>query len=234
MHSGDYYRDNSPISRPNSQRNLRPMSSFTGSGNQQQLVDPRTRSMAGLSQWGPGSAYGMPNPMFASNPFMNGSPSGSDYGGAPPSMAPPNMFGMGPPQMMSGMSQVGAPRNSVMTNLNGLAGAPSMYGQPLGGSQMGAAPPSAQLPRAYSSYSLLDAGNSFGQAQPVPAPLNYSQHPEDEEIIRTLKADLACQDLTTISKRQMRMMVISKFPNADLSDKTAFINQNIDRLLSQS
>jgi hypothetical protein len=35
-----------------------------------------------------------------------------------------------------------------------------------------------------------------------------------------------------VTKRKIRELVMSKYPNADLTGKTKFINESIDRLLS--
>lgn len=88
------------------------------------------------------------------------------------------------------------------------------------------------MARPYSTYSLANTANPFGDAAPEPAPLNYSEDPSDDDVLKTLKADLACQDLTTVTKRKIRELVMSKYPNADLTGKTKFINESIDRLLS--
>lgn len=205
--------------------------------------DPRVASMAGLSQWGAGSVYGMPpNPMFAQNPFMGvgGSPLGSDYGGMAHSMGGSNMIGMGGPPpsqygMMGGMMMPTnqAPRNSMMTNLNDFTGAPSIImPQGTGGSGMGPHGGMPSMVRPYSTYSLANTANPFGDAPPEPAPLNFTSDPTEDDVLKTLKADLACQDLTTVTKRKIRELVMSKYPNADLTGKTKFINESIDRLLS--
>jgi chitin synthase len=182
--------------------------------------------MAGLGQWGAGSVYGMPpNPMFAQNPFMTASPVGSEHGG----MAMGMNMGQSPYGMMGIMNTNGGPRNSVMTNLNDFAAPSILNQQPTGGSRSGLAPPV----RPYSTFSMANTANPFGDAPPEPAPMNYASEPTEDEIIKTLKADLACQDLTTLTRRKVREGVVAKFPNADLSGKTKFINESVDRLLSE-
>ena len=248
---GDYYRDSSAMARPGpgSQRDLRPMTSYsTMHSAAMPQQDPRVASMAGLSQWGAGSVYGMPAPMFAQNPFMGGSPLGSEYGGgAPPGsmMGGPGNMMMGPPMssygmmgggggMMASSPQHAAPRNSMMTNLNDFNGAPPMMNpQATGGSGMGSNLMPGMPNRPYSTYSFANTANPFDTGAAEPAPLNYMSDPTDDDILKTLKADLACQDLTTVTKRKIRDLVMSKYPNADLTGKTKFINENIDRLLSE-
>ena len=115
-----------------------------------------------------------------------GSIMGSDYAAQMP-MAQPmgyqatgSMYGMMP----------GAPRNTVMTNLN-------MYGGDVSGSQGGFAPPMAPgiHQRPMSTFSLATTVNPFAAG-----PSN-SVDPTDEELITALRAYLSTQDLMTVTKK---------------------------------
>ncbi len=167
--------------------------------------------MAGLSQWGAGSAYGG-GPVPIHNPFMAATPAGSDYGG----MAN-NYMGVNNPYMMG---VAGPPRNSVMTGLNDYNGG-NMQQQPQR---------PQTLARPISTFSFATTANPFSNNATPPA--NQSEDPTDDEIVQMVSDYLSTRDLMTVTKRKVREGVIGLFPRADLSNKTTFINQSIDRLLT--
>jgi chitin synthase len=162
---------------------------------------------SGLSQQGHGSQgrpsmsqYGNQVPQLGGLPFMpfsgagglgGGSVHGSEYGGmAQPGFGQPNpMFGMG------GMGMgPGAPRNTVMTNLNMFSGsAPGTNA-----SQSGFAPPSApfamQQQRPMSTFSMATSVNPF-------AGPSMNPDPSDEELFNALRNYLSTQDLMTVTKK---------------------------------
>jgi chitin synthase len=125
-------------------------------------------SMAGMSQWGPGSVYGQPM-----NPFTE-SPVGSEYGFGHPMMSP----------YAPGMQMHTAPRNSVMTNLNDFSGSTLEGYAPPDRSQLG-------MPRPMSTFSLATTHNPF-------AGPSTSTNPTDEELLGTLRHLLSTQDLMTV------------------------------------
>ncbi|EJF62220.1 chitin synthase [Dichomitus squalens LYAD-421 SS1] len=164
------------------------------------------------------SQFGMPTLPFM--PFSgSGSVHGSDYGGgmAMPAAMPyqntGSVYGMMP----------NVPRNTVMTNLN-------MFGGDVSGSQGGFAPPMApgMHQRPMSTFSLATTVNPFAAG-----PSN-SVDPTDEELITALRAYLSTQDLMTVTKKTARDAIQQRFPKADLSGKKQFLNEAIDKILSQS
>ncbi|ORX35119.1 glycosyltransferase family 2 protein [Kockovaella imperatae] len=226
----DYWRDASPLGPSHSSRNLQNMTS--GSNLRQsmsnpylvpqhtgELPRPRVTSMAGLSMWGPGSDYGGPtgSPYMAplpvpSNPFD--SPAISDYGGA--GLRPPTVFlPYQVPGFLSG--NPGPPRNSVMSGLNTFAS-----GGPM-------------LENRGSTYSLATTANPFGGMGGEPPPTTDTDaEPSDDKVLDVLRRYLASQDLMSITKRQTREALYGLFPNADLASRAAWLNQNIDQILSST
>jgi len=61
-----------------------------------------------------------------------------------------------------------------------------------------------------------------------------STDPTDEELLEVLRHYLATQDLMTVTKKTAREAVMAKFPNADLTSRKDFLNQSIDRILSEA
>ena len=128
-------------------------------------------------------SYGLPQLPFM--PFGGGPGSimGSDYAAQMP-MAQPmgyqatgSMYGMMP----------GAPRNTVMTNLN-------MFGGD--GSQGGFAPPPqiGMDTRPMSTFSLATSVNPF-------AGPSMNPDPTDEDLVTALRNYLSTQDLMTVTKK---------------------------------
>ena len=143
-----------------------------------------------MSMWGPGSEYGDPNMMNMGmqppapflHPMMTGmSAPASPYNNpfASPS-APPSDYGLRPPTMF-GPYAGAAPRNSVMTNLGGMA--------------MG---PQARM----SSYSLATSANPFASnlnlSGAAELPVNDQTQVSDEEVLSVLRRYLSQQDLMSV------------------------------------
>jgi chitin synthase len=193
-----------------SRQSLRSAANGNGNGGSSPYLsapqpDPR-QSMTGLSMWGGGSQYGPPgpgsemypmqmqmpmqmqstgggyfnphasfaHPQMQMNPF-DSPHSGSDRGSMRGSFYPPY-----PPQqgMHPGM---GAPRNTVMSNLAGMAG-------PGGGGM-----PNQRM----STYSLATTANPLQHAGPVEP--SEEAEPSDEEVLSVLRRYLAQQDLMSVS-----------------------------------
>ncbi|ORY23277.1 chitin synthase-domain-containing protein [Naematelia encephala] len=243
----DFYRDSSPLRPRHSSRNLWQMGygpSIRPSNSNPYLADDMARSrlpsMAGMSMWGDGSVYGgpagqapnpfnQPPPGFMQPPYLQPMHTGPSMGmmgmGMPMnpfgslasrsdagSLRPPTFYPPYPGPGQSQMMGMGAPRGSVMTNLGG----------PVGPQQRD------------SSYSLAmsGAGAPGGGESLVPVPSEKSD-PSDEEILGVLRRFLASQDLMTVTKRQTRQAIFGLFPNADLESRTAWVNENIDKILSE-
>ncbi|PFH50393.1 glycosyltransferase family 2 protein [Amanita thiersii Skay4041] len=214
--SGDYYRDTNVMNRNSSHPNLRQPGSnsqlshsnisHNGGGQQQQM-----------SQYG--GAPQLPFMPFGGGP---GSIAGSDYGHSAMPMPPlgyqntGSMYGMMPPMMPQ------------MTGMN-------MFGGSFGGSQSGGptgvAPslPPVGLPqqRPMSTFSLATSVNPFA------GPSN-STDPTDEELYNALRNYLSTQDLMSVTKKTAREAIMAKFPKADLTNRKDFLNQTIDKILSES
>ncbi|KAF8868757.1 chitin synthase [Gymnopilus junonius] len=205
--SGDYYRDTNLI-------NNNSTSNFRTGGSQQ--------SHSNISHQGPPqmpfSQYGLPQiPLM---PFGSGPGSvagGSDYGHMPMApMATPmgyqttgSMYGMMPPTlapMMTGMSMFGG-------------------GGSVNGSQTGAAGLPQQRPM--STFSMATSVNPF-------AGPNMNPNPTDDELFNALRTYLSTQDLMTVTKKTAREAIAARFPKADLSPRKDFLNQSIDKILSES
>ncbi|KAA1078742.1 hypothetical protein PGTUg99_006148 [Puccinia graminis f. sp. tritici] len=138
-----------------------------------------------------------------------------------------SMFGMGGaggimpgnPSMMMGLG--GTPSMMMMNNpMNGV-GPGGMMAYPIGAQMTG---------------SGTGTGPAGGppQQQVINQPLtqNMSTDPTEEQIIETLKIYLSQQDLMKITKRSVREALNHWFPNANLNDKKAFINAQIDQILA--
>jgi chitin synthase len=161
-------------------------------------------------------------------PFIGGGPgsvTGSDFGQMPMAMIPQlgyqntgSMYGMMPPNPV--------PRNTVMSGMN-------MFGGSMNGSQAGGVPPS--LPplggglqqRPMSSFSMATSVNPF-------AGPSLNPNPSDEELFGALRNYLSTQDLMTVTKKTTREAIMARFPKADLVSRKDFLNQSIDRILSES
>ncbi|KAH9045438.1 glycosyltransferase family 2 protein [Lactarius pseudohatsudake] len=207
--SGDYYRDTNVMSNHNL-RNKQSYSNISQNAGQQTM-----------SQYG-----GFPQlpPMPLGGGF-NGSVTGSDYGGAMPIPALPyqntgSVYGMpsvgGVPMMMSGLNMFGGPIPGGLSPSQSAAGAlpPSL--------------PSAGVDqRPLSTFSFATSVNPFAGPSQNP-------DPTDEELFQALRNYLSTQDLMTVTKKTAREAIMARFPKADLSSKKVFLNESIDKILSES
>ncbi|OSX59590.1 glycosyltransferase family 2 protein [Postia placenta MAD-698-R-SB12] len=203
--AGDYYRDTNPLGHKSSGSNLRGRA-----------------SQANLSQYGAQpmmSQYSLPQLPFMPMGGGPGSVAGSDYGHmsmvAPmPYQQTASMYGMMP----------NAPRNTIMTNMNMFGGEGDASG-----SQSGFAPPGgiAAMQRPMSTFSLATSVNPF-------AGPSMNPDPSDDDLINALRNYLSTQDLMTVTKKTAREAIQARFPKADLSSRKQFLNDAIDKILSQS
>ncbi|THH06648.1 hypothetical protein EW145_g3945 [Phellinidium pouzarii] len=217
-------RANLPMSRPESPKSYHQASqsgdyyrdtnvTYNNSSNPN-LRLPNKQSMSNLSHHtGHGSMTGGP-PQIGTIPFVPfsggpGSHAGSDYGGNHfmPPMGPP--LGFANPASMYGMGMMNS-------------------GSQIGG--FGMAPPMAPMgmqQRPMSSFSLATTMNPF-------AGPNMNENPTDTELFNALRAYLSTQDLMTVTKKTAREAIMAKFPKADLTSRKEFLNQSIDKILSES
>ncbi|WWD22641.1 hypothetical protein CI109_107134 [Kwoniella shandongensis] len=193
-----------------------------------------------LSPMMTGGSYGHPHPEMGrpGTFYPPPQPYGPGYGSPMMGMMgmPPHMGGMSPMPMNMNMNMpmgmgmmsptptgpsvagMGAPRNTVMSNLGG----PGMGQQ----SRM-------------SSYSLATTANLLGpgqgQGQDKLAGLSVNEEKEvdDEAVLEKLRAWLGKQDLMSVTKRQTREMIYTLFPNAELQKRAGWLNENIDKILSE-
>ncbi|KAL7420390.1 Chitin synthase 4 [Cryptotrichosporon argae] len=219
----DYYRDSSPLGASHSSPALRHTSSrqSLASAPGMNPYAPRVPSMAGLSAWGGASMYDSPLQPPPHNPFD--SPLSSQLNLHPHSMYPP------PP-----MGGLGAPRNSMMS----LAG--PVYGLP----PPPPPPPMGPGASGMSSFSLV-SGSPYAPPAQGPSPLGPQQTgttalvpdenpaPNDEDVLRVLRAYLKSQDLMAVTKRSAREAIYGLFPAANLQARAGWLNEHIDRILSE-
>lgn len=143
---------------------------------------------------GPGSVHGSEHGDFMGpmNPALTGST--SMYGMGMPGM------GMGMGMGMGGMN-MGAPRNTVMTNMNMFSGSTpgtnaSQSNFAGAGGMGGMIPPSAlgMQQRPMSTFSLATSVNPF-------AGPSMNPNPSDDELFTALRNYLSTQDLMTVTKK---------------------------------
>jgi len=173
-------------------------------------------------------------------PFMafgggSGSVPGSDHAAMMQPQLPPlgyqhtgSVYGMMPTD----------PRTTMM-NMNMLTGG---SGSQTGG--FGLLPPIGDA-RPMSTFSMATSVNAFSGPSLNPNPTN-------EELYNALRTYLSTQDLMTVTKkyvflgdtdetslmlihdRTAREAIMARFPKADLSSRKEFLNESIDKILSQS
>ncbi|KAF8165979.1 chitin synthase [Crassisporium funariophilum] len=216
--SGDYYRDTNITYNNHSNPNLRLGGSQLSHSNMSHhgVVQQQQQNM---SQYG-----GLPTLPFMPFGGGPGSVNGSDYGHGMNMQMPPmgyqntgSMYGMMPPNAV--------PRNTVMSM--------NMFGGSMSGSQVGAVPPS--LPplggglqnRPMSTFSMATSVNPF-------AGPSMNPNPSDDELFNALRNYLSTQDLMTVTKKTAREAIMARFPKADLASRKDFLNQSIDKILSES
>ncbi|KAJ2929721.1 hypothetical protein H1R20_g7360, partial [Candolleomyces eurysporus] len=209
--AGDYYRDTNVTN--NSNPNLR-----LGAGGSQ-LSHQSHYSQQVPMQTGGFGAPQLPFMPFAGGP---GSVTGSDFGGMPPV----GMMGYQNTGSVYGM--MNAPRNTMMSNMN-MFGGGGMMGSAGNSSQQGGIgmTPFANQQRPMSTFSMATSVNPF-------AGPSMNPNPTDDELFNALRTYLSTQDLMTVTKKTAREAIMAKFPKADLTSKKDFLNQSIDRILSET
>ncbi|KAG8855852.1 hypothetical protein FRB96_006674 [Tulasnella sp. 330] len=212
--SGDFYRDTNALRSQGSHGDLRGRAQSIAS-----MANPPQLGPVGMGVGGPLSVHGMGSMPFLPYQMGGGSQAGSDYGGG--MMHPQMTGGLNPfansvysAGMMGSMGGPGAPRNSVMTNLNMFGGS---------GSVLGAPSTNFGMPRPLSTFSV----DPFGGTGPSP-----SDNPTDDELLAVLRHYLSTQDLMTVTKKTARAAVEAKFPRANLASRKEFLNRSIDSILS--
>ncbi|KAG1857448.1 glycosyltransferase family 2 protein [Suillus subluteus] len=153
-------------------------------------------------------------------PFMSfsggpGSVHGSDYGHMP--MIPP-----------LGYQHSGSVYGGMPQDLRG----PMMMNMPMmtGGSQTGGfgmLPAIGGDARPLSMFSMATSVNPF-------AGPSFNPNPTDDDLFNSLRNYLSTQDLMTVTKKTAREAIMAKFPKADLTSRKDFLNESIDKILSQS
>ncbi|OAV96111.1 hypothetical protein PTTG_02136 [Puccinia triticina 1-1 BBBD Race 1] len=150
-----------------------------------------------------------------------------------PSMMPMGGSGTGDMQHAHNMSMFGMPgaAGGIMPGNPSMmmGGTPSMMmmnpmgGGPGGGAMMG-----------YNPLGNPGAVAGAPQQQVASQPLvqNFSADPSDDQVVETLRIYLSQQDLMKITKRSVRDALNHWFPNANLNEKKAFINAQIDKILA--
>ncbi|KAI5825421.1 chitin synthase [Schizophyllum commune Tattone D] len=204
--AGDYYRDTNAMFKSSQSR-------FGGNESNASVSNLSHYNNAQPMTHNYGSMPQLPFMPFANAP---GSVAGSDYGGAPmmpqmPYQGTGSMYGMMPPG--AGMPMMG-----------------QMYtGGSFGGSQVGAmgAMNTGMGQRPMSTFSMATSVNPF-------AGPSQSENPTDEELFNALRNYLSTQDLMTVTKKTAREAIMARFPRADLSSRKDFLNQSIDKILSES
>ncbi|KAL4073788.1 glycosyltransferase family 2 protein [Scleroderma citrinum] len=84
--------------------------------------------------------------------------------------------------------------------------------------------PGICAPRPMSGFSMATTGYVAPSNNPIPS---------DEELYNALRTYLSTQDLMTVTKKTAREAMAVSFPRADLTPRKDFLNQSIDRILSQ-
>ncbi|KAH8118887.1 chitin synthase [Phellopilus nigrolimitatus] len=211
--SGDFYRDTNITYNNTSNPNLRlPNKPSVGSNLSAHTGIPSQHtgrgSMSGFNGGAP-QLGAMPFLPFGGGP---GSVLGSDHGGGH-FMAP--MGGPAPFQNTASMYGMG------------MGMGPGSQTGGFGGGMAPPMPPMGMQQRPLSTFSLATTMNPF-------AGPNMNTNPSDDELFNALRAYLSTQDLMTVTKKTARDAITAKFPKADLSSRKDFLNQSIDKILSES
>lgn len=211
-YDGQYWQDSNPL-RPESMKGsnkVRPVASGTSLRSSFAPEQQRSGSMAGMSHYGAGSVYGaypggVPVP---GNPFMPGTAPPSIYDGHMGPMHAGNMLGVNPFAANPMMS----PYNPFATGslMNGTAPSVNPFANP-----QSQPSPLAPLPQ-----------------QPIPdePATSFAAEPTDDELFKVVdwyvRSNWQDENLT---RRKVRDAVFAKFPEADLTPRTQYINELIDR-----
>ncbi|KAG0695993.1 glycosyltransferase family 2 protein [Suillus ampliporus] len=204
--TGDYYRDTN-MTKNNSNPNIRGPASHISHGSRQgSMYDGRQPSVP---------QYSVPQMPFMSFSGGAGSVHGSDYGHM--AMIPPLGY-QHSGSVYGGMPQ--DPRGTMMMNMPMMTG-----GSQTGG--FGMLPAIGGDARPLSMFSMATSVNAF-------AGPSFNPNPTDDDIFNTLRNYLSTQDLMTVTKKTAREAIMAKFPKADLTSRKDFLNESIDKILSQS
>ncbi|KZV80788.1 glycosyltransferase family 2 protein [Exidia glandulosa HHB12029] len=220
--SGDYYRDTNLTFNNSSNPNLR----VPGSQSQRNTMmnPPQLQTNFGPGGFGsrPGSAMG--NTPGSAGLLGMGLPAGSTTSLSMPFMSP---FAGGPPSVHGSDYGGGMPSAGAFASPMSY-GVPSIYGMPA----------TAMNPfgaRPLSTFSLATTVNPFAASAGggTVAP-SMNPTPSDDELVTALRSYLATQDLMSVTKKTTREALAARFPKADLTSRKDFINESIDRILSES
>ncbi|EIN11094.1 chitin synthase [Punctularia strigosozonata HHB-11173 SS5] len=217
--SGDYYRDTNLVAQKTGVSNMSERLRKQGSNSNMSQYGAAQQMYGGVPQ--------LPFMPFASGP---GSAAGSDYGGHPMHM-PPMGFQHTGGSMYGSMYGPGAPAMSQYAG--SMYGAPQMpavgqFGE-MGGSQSGLGAPTMSMnQRPMSTFSMATTVNPFAGGP------SMNPNPTDEELFTALRNYLSTQDLMTVTKKTAREAMTARFPNADLSTRKDFLNESIDKILSDA
>nr|ODO04126.1 chitin synthase [Cryptococcus depauperatus CBS 7855] len=235
----DYWRDGSPLGKAHESRLLREAPSSSSLRNEEGTRRPqpgRVPSMGGMSMWGPGSVY---DPSQQPTPYMHPMMTGGSFHSQPQPFFPsqPQMMSMYGSPMMIPMGPLGMqPTGGSMS----IAGAgtprvttPSGMGIPtqnhtssflMGGMASGG------LPVATSTTGAEGNGDSD---KITGFSVNHDAKVEDEVVMEKLKTWLSQQDFMSVTKRQTREAIYALFPNAGLQRRAGWLNEQIDKILSE-
>ncbi|TYJ51675.1 hypothetical protein B9479_007746 [Cryptococcus floricola] len=226
----DYWRDSSPLGKGHESKRMRnspSQQSLAMGGGAGKDGRGRVQSMAGMSMWGPASVYDAPQQGFM-NPMMTG---GSFHSQGPPSFYPPGAMGPG--------SMYGSPMMMPMGGMGMGMGMP-MGAQHTGGSMSmsqgmgaGGAPRNTMMPSQsrMSSFTLGGGGENANNLAGMK--VNEASLVGDEEVLEVLREWLGKQDLMSVTKRQTRDATYALFPNAGLQARAGWLNEQIDKILSE-
>ncbi|KAH7923638.1 glycosyltransferase family 2 protein [Leucogyrophana mollusca] len=205
---GDYYRNTNLMnngSNPNFRAPSMPASHQSHGSRQGSMYEGRQPAM---------SQYGLPQIPFVPFGGGPGSAAGSDYGGQ---IAMPMAY----QHSGSVYGMPADPRATMMMNMNMFTGSGSQTGG------FGGPPVIGGDTRPMSTFSMATSLNAF-------AGPSLNPNPTDEDLINALRNYLSTQDLMTVTKKTAREAIMAKFPKADLASRKDFLNQSIDKILSQS
>ncbi|KAG6373915.1 glycosyltransferase family 2 protein [Boletus reticuloceps] len=203
---GDYYRDTNAVNNS--------MVNFRGTASHHSHAGSRQGSMYEGRQ--PAMSQFLPPMPFMPGP---GSAAGSEYGGM---MGPlgyqhtGSVYGMVDPRAtMMGMGGMGMGMHHGNGSQTGGFGL--LPPGPIGG---------GGDPRM-STFSMATSVNAFSGP-------SLNSNPSDEEVFHALRTYLSTQDLMAVTKKTAREAMMVKFPKADLTSRKDFLNESIDKILSQS
>ncbi|KAH9819734.1 chitin synthase-domain-containing protein [Melampsora americana] len=229
QNTGDYYRDG-----PKSAYHSRLPSRASG-------LNLRSPSHHGSQVGTPGEFGGGPLPMMMGTGPMSmmgmggGGPGSIAFGHAPMSFMGPAMGGVGNGSIRgSGMDFMGGAGGQGMM----MSGYPSMGGMgdmharnmsmfSMGGGMMGGGGNMMMMEGGANGMPGVPGSGGVGPPQ-----MNPNPNPSDEEIVQAIRSYLSTQDLMRVTKRSAREAISNWFPNANLGERKAFVNEMIDSILA--